>query len=213
DFSFQYSYTNSNPVTDWQVDVLRRHTNWIGDCNQDDRRSHQDNVSPCYSTYISPGWHNLQNLTVISYPVVSIDYNEEDLSLGSEEYFNLEIEDNISPFYFNWKYQVGNGPVMSFPFSYNGSNILNFRGEDIFSDADFGEIISIWNDTQCSTSSQSTSNIVTFTYRKSAPKVINHGPSIKTTCFDTDDGQYRLYFDRPLDSLASEYITIGLTGV
>lgn len=56
------------------------------------------------------------------------------------------------------------------------------------------------------------SNIAQFTVLPSAPKVINHGPSVKTSCYDANDGQYRIYFDRPLNSARNEYITIGLTG-
>lgn len=215
-FSYSAEFTKSNLANKIIFHKIIRWKNWLGNCDGGpaDRYLEIPINSYCSTQNVADGGDGLSNIEVKVYPRVSINYVEEDLILGNEEYFKLEIEDNISFNFYNWKYQVGSGPIISFPAQYNGSNVLNFKGKDIFSDADYGKLISIWNDTQCSTDSSTgkISDIVSFTYLKSAPKVINHGPSVKTTCFDTDDGQYRLYFDRPLDSSANEYISIGLLG-
>ena len=118
----------------------------------------------------------------------------------------------FAPNEYKWQYKTNNMVAFESLPQFDGQSSINVNAQDILgSDVDnyIGEFIEIRQMSGCG----NFSNVVSYRILKSAPKIINHGPAVRTTCFDANDGQYRLYFDRPLDSDANENINIELRNI
>ncbi|MDR2121742.1 MAG: T9SS type A sorting domain-containing protein [Flavobacteriaceae bacterium] len=113
----------------------------------------------------------------------------------------------INDSFFKWQYKEASSSVwVDLPAKVQYKNYLNIKASDFLPTSLIGKNVQLRVDMGCNQSVP-----ITFSLRRSSPKVINQGTPVKTTCFDTNDGQHRIYFDRPLDSSAKEYISIGLT--
>lgn len=154
-------------------------------------------------------WWN-HELEIDIYPrLVIIDTNPSNNFLATEHKTQIVSHIGFASSDYKWQYKTNDMTSFGSLPQFDGQSSINVSAEDILGanvDNYIGQFLEIRQMSHCGNDS----NIVTYKILKSAPKVINHGPSVKTTCFDADDGQYRLYFDRPLDSSANEYISIGL---
>lgn len=156
-------------------------------------------------------WWN-HELKIDIYPkLIIINSDPNNNFLATDHKTQIVSHIGFAPSEYKWEYKTSSmGNFGSLP-QFDGQSAINVNAVDILGtnvDNYIGQFIEIRQMSTCG----NYSNIVTYKILKSAPKVINHGPSVKTTCYDANDGQYRLYFDRPLDSSANEYISIGLTG-
>lgn len=150
------------------------------------------------------------NITMKSQPVVTLNTpTGNNLNISSDENLTITLPDNIDNQYYNWEYSVGDVTSFTpFPSQYNNVPILNLKGKDFLSNNDFGKTIYIRvNLGSCNTANPSTSNIIAFTYYKSAPHILTSSAT-PTKCFDTTDGTATLNFDRTL--IAGEALQIGL---
>ncbi|WP_313375313.1 T9SS type A sorting domain-containing protein [Chishuiella sp.] len=136
-------------------------------------------------------------VTIKSLPIVTLNTPDENNRLiTNEKYLNIQLADNIDNSYYNWEYSVGNPDnFIRFPDQYNNQPILNLKGDDFLKNNDLGKSIFIRVNTGYQ---NNTSNIILFTYLKTAPKITS-ASSGDITCFGEENGQVTLNFDRKLE--------------
>lgn len=141
--------------------------------------------------------------------LVIIDSTPTENFLPTDHKISINSHTDFRPEEYRWQYKTNNSLFYEPLPQFNGQSSIDVSATDILGitvDSYIGSFIQIRQSGGCSTYS----NVVRYKVLKSAPKIINHGPSVKTTCYDSNDGQYRVYFDRPLDSSANEYIGFEL---
>lgn len=210
DFTHSYLFNKHNLISFVRFNAEST-TKGLG-CNK--TRSHNHDIYINRITCGSvEGSIDMQNPRNIIYkfsiaPIVNIEYpTSNNTIISSDEYLTISLEDNIDNQYYNWEYSVGDiHNFRRFPQQYNNTPILNLKGSDFLSDDDFGKNIYIRvNLGDCS---NTTSNIITFSYRKSAPH-ISSSQVFPTKCFDSEDGSVLINFDRKL--LPNESLEYVLT--
>jgi hypothetical protein len=207
------TYTKNNPIIQIQFYHVNRWKTYIG-CNGGPSHVYNNvNITnSCFSSFKADAGGYLKNLKVTSKPYVKLNNDLNPKYLGSIETINITLPNDIDNKYFNWKYRVGNGQDKLIPSQYNNSNILNLKGSDFLTEADFGKMVSIWVEMNCNADTElagRTSNVITFTYSKSAPNITNTPPlSGKTSCSDASDGSIKLQFDRAI--LGGEKMSVSV---
>lgn len=141
------------------------------------------------------------------YPEVTLRLDNSDLiDLGSESELVVAPIEGIHPSYFNWEYKTAQSDWQLLPAEYQKKNYLNVKGKAFLGAEAFGQMVQLRVNMGCGIPS----NVVVFQYMESAPQIRREGTSINTTCYDTADGEFRLYFDRALDASEEEHININV---
>jgi hypothetical protein len=217
EFTHTYEFNKNNLVSVIQFDAESTTDAVIG-CKKTDSYDKKVDLKNSTCTTIE-GIFDMQNPRNIIYkfiitPKITLDTPTNNNSIiSSDENISITLPDNIDNQYYNWEYSVGDiNSFIPFPSQFNNVPILNLKGKDFLTDADLGKNIYIRvNMGACSTASPSTSNVIAFTYYKSAPHISSS--SITTTrCFDTKDGTVTLNFDRtllPLETLQMSLVKEG----
>lgn len=208
-------YTKQNRITNLNIHTTNRKGN--ANCTSYDNEGNPP-VSVCMNRYYDftefdyiedsdrqiPG-----NVTIKSVPYVTLNTPAgNNVNISGDEYLTITLPDNIDNQYYNWEYSVGDvNNFMPFPASYNQVAVLHLKGKDFLTDNDFGKTIYIRMNMSNCTSVPTTSNVIAFTYYKSAPHILSSTVT-PTKCFDTTDGTVTLNFDRTL--VAGETLKISL---
>ncbi|WP_438711008.1 T9SS type A sorting domain-containing protein [Aquimarina muelleri] len=138
------------------------------------------------------------------FPIVTINQPNNSAYLTDDEFLTITLPDNIDARFYNWEYAIGTGGFNRFPNTVNGrttNNIaqLRIRGDEFLTDNEFGKVISIRANPNCSAGTYS--NTIALEYLKSAPRIIRAIPT-DVSCYDAIDGTIRLTFDGPLDPVS-----------
>lgn len=210
DFSGSHEFTKNNKVTQILYKTTHRNNGFFG-CKSTDYADNQHGINICdeinynFSGLNQPGYSTEKIV-----PIVTLDTPTSNNSIiSSDENLTITLPDNIDNQYYNWEYSVGDvNNFIPFPSQFNNVPILNLKGKDFLADADFGKTIYIRvNLGACSIASPSTSNVIAFTYYKSAPHISlsNITPNL---CSYGETGTATLNFDRTL--LSGEALKISL---
>lgn len=198
-FSFYEEYTKVNPINTFKLYTRRRARS--GGCKITQRKNYEGSIGYCqninYVGYEGGGIFAYKvrgNMRFESKTSTSIEEPNEPLYLSSEEYLSINLPNNLEDRDFIWKYKIGNGIDNTIRNSKNYTNHLYIKGGDFLHSSAFGETISLWVESTC----DNVSNVVTFTYLKSAPNISFVKPK-NTRCFDSEDGAVKITFERPLD--------------
>lgn len=149
------TFTKNNPIVNLEFHKIVRWETTFG-CNGGPNRNY-DNVSitnTCFSSYQANAGSELRELTVTVKPVVVINKPAEPQYLGDTGVLKIELPDNLTPNYYNWKFRVGTGPEKDIPAAFNNKPVLNIKGEDFLKAEDFGKIIYVWVNMNCSAGSE-----------------------------------------------------------
>ncbi len=152
----EVNYNKSNPIVHLEfMKVIRWDTTFGCNGGPDNRTNNIGISNTCFAYYsgIDAG-DGLKTLTVTSKPYVKIDAPTTPLYLGDTDALNITLPDNIGYNYYNWQYQVGNGPVQTIPAAYNNSNILNINASNFLTPADLGKTVSVWVNMNCTAGHQ-----------------------------------------------------------
>ncbi|MCC9073524.1 T9SS type A sorting domain-containing protein [Flavobacterium sp. F-65] len=149
------TFTKNNPIVNLEFHKVVRWETTFG-CNGGPNRNY-DNVSitnTCFSSYQANAGSELRELTVTVKPVVVINKPAEPQYLGDTGVLKIELPDNLTPNYYNWKYRVGTEPEKDIPAAFNNKPVLNIKGEDFLKAEDFGKIIYVWVNMNCNAGSE-----------------------------------------------------------
>lgn len=202
-FNHEKLYTKDKKITGIQIYSINKW--WVFGvfnvkfCNarNDDKITLPVNRT-CYSKFYQNPLHVTRDLTIKSYPIYSIIYNNgEEYTLGSNQNLKIALPDNLNSYDYVWKYSIEGGIPNIFPDSYNQKSILNIPASEFVPEDNYGKIISVWVESSCSNGANK-SNKFKFIVYKSSPQIISHEVS-ETRCFNTKDGILTLHFDRKLD--------------
>lgn len=154
-------------------------------------------------------WWN-HDLSIKVYPklVIQDPNGVIDNFLSTDDAVTIKSHYGFRTIDYKWQYSTNGVTYTTLP-QYNGMSAITVNAYDILgsgAETYIGNFIQLRQISDCG----SYSNIVEYKVLKSAPKLLSHGPAIKTTCYDTDDGEYKLYFDRPLIMAANEYLSFNL---
>ncbi|MBB6329226.1 hypothetical protein HNP24_000176 [Chryseobacterium sediminis] len=149
------------------------------------------------------------NITMKSQPIVILNTpTGNNVNISGEEFLTITLPDNIDNQYYNWEFSVGDtNNFTPFPTQFNNVPVLHLKGKDFLTDNDFGKTIYVRMNMSNCTSVPTTSNVIAFTYYKSAPHILSSMVT-PTRCSDTSDGSITLNFDRTL--LSGETLKISL---
>ncbi len=211
DLNGETNFTENNKIKQVEIRTTRRTTGTLAGCRDTDYRNAMFTVGEmCMNNSYDldnlglnqPGYFDFSVKPEVN---LNITNTIQDI-LGYDHHLIVSPISGINSSFFKWQYKPASATAwIDLPANVQQQNFLDIKASDFLPESLIGQNVQLRVDMGCNQATP-----ITFTLRKSAPKVINHGPSVKTTCFDADDGQYRLYFDRPLDSSANEYISIGL---
>lgn len=196
DYHATYDFTKKNKVTRIMYSTIYRGTTAIGFCKSSRNTQKQHSLNVCdVVNYNYDGLNQSGYSTETIKPIVTLNAPiDNNRNLSNEENLIITLPGNMDNQYYNWEYSVGNTTnFIPFPSQYNKVPVLNLKGKEFLSNDDFGKTIYIRVNTGCTYS-----NIISFSYKKSAPHITSHSTS-NTKCFDTADGSITLKFDRTLE--------------
>ncbi|WP_422091812.1 T9SS type A sorting domain-containing protein [Tenacibaculum ovolyticum] len=149
-FEHKVSYNESNVITEVIFNEINRWKETLG-CNGGPSYIETPVTlnNTCFNLFKDRVGHRLYNVLIDSRPITSIEKSTDPLYLDEISSLNINLPNNISTKYYNWKFKVGNGAIQTIPYSYNNKNILNIKGSDFLKDSDFGKTISVWLETNC----------------------------------------------------------------
>lgn len=196
-FSGHYDFTKHNKVNYVRYKTTRR-TRSVGICKESSHRESIHGVNYCQNNHYNfdaaglnqSGYANWSIKAKIELNTPTIDNN----TISDDNYLTITLPDNIESQYYNWEYSVGDiNNFQRFDDQYNNTPILKLKGKDFLSEDDFGKNIFIRVATGCD---GSTSNVISFIYLKTAPKILSHQETAPL-CFD-GKGAVSFTFDRTL---------------
>lgn len=207
-----------NKIQYIRVHTTRRHKNGLGDCRSSEKSFANKRLNG--RTCITEEYFEFKNQNneggalnqtghfyLNIYPELTLRLANQDLiDLGSETELIVAPIEGIHPSYFNWEYKTAQSDWQLLPAAYQKKNHLNIKGKEFLGPESFGQMVQLRVNMGCG----NPSNVVAFQYMESAPQIRREGTSINTTCYDTADGQYRMYFDRALDASEDEHININV---
>jgi len=226
-FNYYTNYAKSNRITRVEIQTTLRWDIWSG-CNggPNDHFTSFPVSGTCFSYYNQRPVDYLYNFTITSRPVVQINTVTTPLYLNNRGYLNIALTDNIDTQYYRWKYKVGNGAEQFFPDSLNNKAVLNARGDQFLTPADFGQTVSVWLAMGCEAGDRlawglaatenyptfsntlynryipiyqsMTSNAITFTYLIASPR-ITATQKQDVGCYSESTGSATFSFDRNLN--------------
>ncbi|WP_312298272.1 SprB repeat-containing protein [Chryseobacterium sp.] len=205
--SIQYDnifYTKQNRITRLSIHTTNRRGNLS--CSSYENEGNPP-VSECMNRYYDFSEfeqierHFPGNVTIKSVPFVTLNTpTGNNVNISGEEFLTITLPDNIDNQYYNWEFSVGDiNNFTPFPAQFNHVPVLHLKGKDFLTDNDFGKTIYIRVNMENCTSAPATSNIIAFSYYKSAPHILSSVVS-PVKCFDSTDGSVTLNFDRVLAS-------------
>ena len=214
EFTHTYEFNKNNLVSVIQFDAESTTKGGFGNCKSTDFYHEKIDLKNSTCSTVE-GVFDMQNPRNIIYkfiiaPKITLDTPASNNSIiSSDENLTITLPDNIDNQYYNWEYSVGDvNNFMPFPSQYNNVPILNLKGKDFLTDADFGKTIYIRvNLGACTTADPSTSNVIAFTYYKSAPHISSSTIS-PNLCSYGETGTVTLNFDRTL--VTGETLKISL---
>ncbi|UYW01820.1 T9SS type A sorting domain-containing protein [Flavobacterium agricola] len=125
---------------------------------------------------------------------------------------NIVSHTHFRPNEYNWEYSINGVDYIKLP-QYDGLSAINVSAFDILGDKMLnliGKSIFIRQYSSCQEDSV-LSKPVEYTILPSAPKIIsNSDKKGYTSCFDSNDGQIRVFFDRPLNNSINETINLSI---
>ncbi|WP_264529056.1 T9SS type A sorting domain-containing protein [Flavobacterium sp. N502540] len=223
--SFERDYTDSNLATSISL-YSRRRTRSNG-CrvtqekdvtvlvgrNQDITYKDWDdaNVTGVFAPYV------YGTLRVQTYPVINlVNPNVLNNMIGSDSKINIPEITGVKEEYFNWMYHIEGEQERvrrglswrwvdkwrSLPAAYQAINKLNIQCKDFLPYEAIGKKITL--------RANVIGSRVELLYVKSAPHILSV-ETIKTSCFDTNDGKVKINFSRPLD--VGETLSLDFDGM
>ncbi|MBP2617879.1 SprB repeat-containing protein [Chryseobacterium jejuense] len=200
-FSGEHDFTKANKIVRVKYGTTHRNSGTFG-CKDTDYATNEHNISICDKiNYGFWGLNQPGNATETIKPVVTLNPpTGNNVNISGEEFLTITLPDNIDNQYYNWEFSVGDvNNFVPFPAQFNNVPVLHVKGKDFLTDNDFGKTIYIRVNMENCTNSPSTSNIIAFSYYKSAPHILSSTIS-PVKCFDSTDGSVVLNFDRALAS-------------
>lgn len=194
-----YEFDKNQQITKIQFDAESTTKAIIG-CKKTDSYSQIVNItnSHCFSTNGALDMQNPRNIIYDINVTPNIYLNQPNINqmiISSDELLKISLDDKIDRKFYNWEYAIGDpNNFIPFPSQYNNIDILNLRGKDFLTDTDLGKNVYIRVNSGCNNSA---SNIIVFTYEKSAPHIQNSTIS-HPLCSYSADGKVTLDFDRKL---------------
>jgi hypothetical protein len=202
-------YTKTNPIVNLQINTTNRWEITSG-CNggPEDNRTNIAINNTCFSYYQQdvPGY--LKEFTATSRPYINFNFNGSSLYLDEIEELKVELPDNLDKSHYNWKFQVGTGPVKDIPASFNNTNILKIKGGDFLTSDDYGKQVNVWLETGCNAGEDLARGIAR---RGAYLQVLNciNGCGIRITCISTCLSNLNNYFNQLFTSeLRSKYQSV-----
>ncbi len=147
---------------------------------------------------------------IVIKPVVRLANPGVNNNFGSEGYLTIPAIRGINNRYFNWEYAFSaTGPYRPLPNYTSQKNFLRVKGKDFLDPVrDHGKTIFFRVNTGCQ---GSVSNTISYRFFRDAPRITNNATNNSgiTECYDSKDGEVRLFFDRRLGP--SESLSISST--
>nr|WP_294931168.1 T9SS type A sorting domain-containing protein [uncultured Flavobacterium sp.] len=156
DVIHEQTFTKTNPIVSVEFYKIEKWENWAGNCDGGPNHN-RDKINinyNCFSSYQDNAGSNLRYLTVTSKPYIKINEPAKSQYLGSSERIKIELPDNLDASNFDWKYRVDDGIEKTIPYPYNYKAVLDIKGSDFLTEADFGKDISIYVNMNCSAGSE-----------------------------------------------------------
>ena len=150
DVDFEQIYTKDNPITNLEFYKIVRWETTFGCDGGPNHNYDQIKIdNKCFSLYKADAGSDLLQLTITSRPYIKINALSTPLYLADEENIKIELPDNLDSNTYNWKYKVGGGQEKNIPEDFNQTAVLNIKGKDFLTEADFGKTVSIWVNMNC----------------------------------------------------------------
>jgi len=112
--------------------------------------------------------------------------------------------------FYNWQYyNYDSAQWENLPSSFQKKNYLRIKGAEFLPDSHYNKTIQIRVNINNCTGTSTTSNVVTYTYLRSAPH-INSVTYEQPSCYNENDAKLYIHFDRELDE--KETLYMGLNG-
>ena len=197
DFSDYYDFNKYNKVISVYYGTTRRSRGTWG-CRGTSYETTIHDINICdkisydFSELNQPG-----NSEEAIFPVVQLNQpSPQNSYLTDDELLTISLTDNIDNQYYNWQYSFDGYSWTNLPAQFQKRNILSIKGSDFLSETDFGRTVFMRVNMGYCAGSERTSNIIAFTYYKSAPHITGQGVTVQPKCFDTQDGSVTLTLDR-----------------
>lgn len=197
DLKGNFVFYEKNKIKKVKIRTIRRKGN--AKCSSTRKNDEFDILEPCLVMFYDFYSHELNqpgSFTLNINPEITITLDNQDLNiLGYDHELIVQPIEGVNNSYYTWEYKTATSGWIPLPNEYQKKNFLKIKGKDFLSSDLFGQFISLRvNTSGCG----SGSNSIIFKYLESAPKIIKVGDPVKTTCYDSADGQFRMYFDRPI---------------
>lgn len=203
DKSFEHTvkYTKNKKITKLYIRSENHYKNWGGaNCHNGGSASHTFEIeNTCYTIYDPKPMHVTRDVTIRSYPYVKFYFNHyKQYIIPSEENLKISLPDNLYSYHYKWKYRIAGGIVKTIPALYNYKAILDIPVSSIVKKEDYGKVISLWIDSECSATESSYSpDIFHFKVYLSGAKILASSKAVNPKCFD-GKGSIVLNVDRTL---------------
>ncbi len=201
-FSNSIKFYASNKVSQMALKTTHRERRRIGTCKSTSYADTKKSLTDCHWNttfdFKSIGLNQPGHVKVNITPEITLLQPDLDqANLGSEDPFKIGPIEGVSSEYFNWEYSFDTNNWINFPEALNYSNQIDTKSKQLFPEDLFlnhGKRVYLRVNTGCN---NSISNVISYTYMISAPKITGVTPT-NVTCFDTNDGIATIKFDRAL---------------
>lgn len=198
-FANSVIFTEDNKIKSLHLKTVWRGTTAIGICKSSDYEERYVSISNyCtrqYYDFYGIGLNQPGNFTLNVYPEIKLSLQNNLFNvLGEDDWLIISDIKGINNDFYRWEYQISGGSWVSLPASYQNKNSLRIQGRDFLPSQAFNKNVLLRVNAGCKVS-----DYIAFTYQKSLPKIVSVEPK-RTTCYDADDGQVKLLFDRALVS-------------
>lgn len=143
-------------------------------------------------------WNHIIKINI--YPKLTIVNLQKGVNniLPSKDRIIIKSHFGFKSIDYNWQFSLDGITYEDLP-QYKGQSELTIDANDVLGakykmEDYFNKLIHFKQVSNCGNES----NVVTYKILESAPKIIKVGDPVKTTCYDSADGQFRMYFDRPI---------------
>lgn len=146
----EVTFTKNNPFVSVEFYKVVRWETTFG-CNGGPNHNYNtvNITSKCFSSYQENSGSELLRLNVSTKPYVSITPSATPLYLGNSENIKIALLDNLDSSSYDWKYRVAGGAERTIPYPYNYKSVLDIKGGDFLTDADYGKTVSIYVKMNC----------------------------------------------------------------
>lgn len=217
DYGVRFDSIDANPNLAPLKIVSTASRNWkrlVGGCGGNgsfNDTQHEKAVNFCANSYVNDGlvewWNHDVKIEIFPKLVIEDPNGIIDNFLSTDDKININSHYGFRIIDYSWQYSTDGFTYNDLP-QYAGMSSISVSAVDILgnkTEENIGKSIWIRQRSDCG----NYSNIVEYRILKSSPKVLST-QSANTTCYDSNDGQMTIQFDRPLETSANEYISLNL---